>query len=71
MHALKEVLTVIPKEEYISFFENAKTISPNEKDILYFALALKLNCGIWSNDKRLKEQNKILVYSTTEVMNFV
>ena len=71
MHALKEVITVIPKEEYISFFEKAKTISPDEKDVLYFALALKMNCGIWSNDKKLKEQNKVLVYSTTEVMNFV
>ena len=71
MHALKEVITVIPKKEYISFFEKAKTISPDEKDVLYFALAIKMNCGIWSNDKKLKEQNKVLVYSTTEVMNFV
>src|SRR3989338_642116 len=67
MHALKEVVTVIPQEEYSQFFEEAKKVSPDEKDALYFALALKLRCAIWSNDKRLKEQKNIVVYSTNDV----
>lgn len=68
MHMLKDVITIIPKEEYAKFMEEAKNISPDEKDVLYFALALRLKCGIWSNDKRLKTQDKIRVYSTEELL---
>ncbi|MEI6732208.1 MAG: PIN domain-containing protein, partial [archaeon] len=38
------------------------------KDAMYLALALKLNCPIWSNDKLLKNQTQIKVYSTSELM---
>jgi predicted nucleic acid-binding protein len=31
-------------------------------------LAMHLNCPIWSNDKHLKQQNHIKVYSTGEIM---
>jgi predicted nucleic acid-binding protein len=71
MHQLKEVISVVPKEEYLSFMNEAEKISPDIKDTLYFALALKLNCAIWSNDKQLKKQDKIKVYSTSEIMNFL
>ena len=40
---------LIPKEEIESFIEKAEKISPDEKDIVYLALALKLRCGLWSN----------------------
>lgn len=68
MHMLKDIITVIPKEEYSKFIEEAEKISPDEKDVLYFALALKLKCGIWSKDKKLKTQDKIKVYSTEELL---
>ena len=68
MYMLKDLVTVIPKEEYSEFMEKAEKISPDEKDILYFALALKLKCGIWSNDRKLKTQNKIKIYSTEELL---
>ena len=71
MHMLKEVITVIPKEKYSDFIIEAEKISPDQKDAMYFALALKLNCGVWSNDKKLKEQDKVKVYSTKEILNIV
>ncbi len=71
MHMLKEVITVVPEEEYSKFMEEAKTISPDEKDIAYIALALKLNCAVWSNDKKLKEQDKVKVYSTSEIIEMI
>ena len=46
-------------------------ISPDEKDTAYFALALKLKCAIWSNDKKLKEQDKVTVYNTGELMKLI
>ena len=49
--------------------EKARKISPDEKDTVYLALALKLRCGLWSNDKDLKEkQNSVQVYSTEELI---
>ncbi len=47
----------------------AKSICPDPDDIQYFALALKLGCPIWSNDKALKEQNTVEVISTGELID--
>jgi predicted nucleic acid-binding protein len=71
MHALKEVITVVPKEEYSKLMKEAEAISPDKKDALYFALALKLRCGIWTNDKRLQGQKKVKIYSTRDVMQLI
>lgn len=50
-------------------FDKAKNISPDEKDMVYLALAMKLRCGLWSNDGDLKEkQDVIQVYSTEELI---
>ena len=49
--------------------DEAKKLSPDPKDTEYLALALKLNCAFWSNDKKLKTQNKIKVYSTEDLTN--
>lgn len=64
-------IKVIPSEFYIEKSEEADIISPDKDDVMYFALALKLNCAIWSNDKKLKEQNKIKVYSTEDLMQIL
>jgi len=45
---------IISKNEVKTFIKKAEQISPDPDDVLYFATALKLNCGIWSNDKELK-----------------
>lgn len=36
----------------------------------YFALAMELGCGIWSNDKKLKEQEIVKVWSNKELLEF-
>jgi|SRR3989344_1827976 len=51
------------------FIIKAGKFSPDFEDIIYFALALKLNCSIWSNDKRLTTQNKVKIISTSEVLH--
>jgi predicted nucleic acid-binding protein len=64
MHMLKDIVNVIPEEEYSQYIKEASTFSPDEKDTLYLALALKLNSAIWSNDKKLQNQDRVKVYST-------
>ncbi len=67
IETLKRRIIIIPLEELVPYVEEAKKITPDPDDMAYFALALKLNCAIWSNDKKLKEQDKIEVYNTHEL----
>ncbi len=60
-------IQVYPKEEYDHFKTRAQSISPDPNDWPFFALALKENCPIWSNDKKIKQQKQIIVYSTHEL----
>jgi predicted nucleic acid-binding protein len=58
---------IVPREEFEEYLEMAEKISPDPDDFMYFALALKLKCPIWSNDKELKKQNKVIIYSTEDL----
>lgn len=62
------VINIVGIEEFSEFIKEAETISPDPKDVEYFALALKLNCPIWSEDKKLKNQDKVEVLSTSEIL---
>lgn len=66
---LKNKINIVPYSEIQPFIKTASKICPDKNDIQYFALALKLNCAIWSNDKQLKQQNIIKVYDTEELVN--
>ncbi|MBU0456934.1 MAG: PIN domain-containing protein [Nanoarchaeota archaeon] len=68
LEILKRRITLVPLEELTEYVEEAEKLSPDPKDMAYFALALKLNCAIWSNDKKLKEQDKVKVYPTHELI---
>ncbi len=71
MHQLKEIITVIQQDDYNPYIKEAEVLSPDEKDIMYLALALKLNCPLWSNDKKLKQQNKINILNTAEILQLL
>jgi predicted nucleic acid-binding protein len=68
MHMLKDQILVIQQEKYSDFIEEAIRTSPDINDAMYFALALKLSCKIWSNDKKLKNQDKVKVLNTEEIV---
>ncbi|MAG78609.1 hypothetical protein CL616_04570, partial [archaeon] len=50
------------------FIKKAEKISPDINDTEYFALAIALGFPIWSNDKLLKTQKLVKIYSTTELL---
>jgi len=60
-----------PAEDLREWLNKAKEISPDPDDAPYFALALKFNCGIWSNDAELKEQSVVSVLTTEDVKKLV
>ena len=69
LEILKEQISIIPKKEIKPFINEADKISPDPKDTVYLALAIALKSDIWSNDKKLKQdQTKITIYSTEELI---
>jgi len=58
----------IPKNEYAQYAEEAHKLSPDPNDVPYMALALAKQCPLWSQDKALKRQSKIVVLDTAEII---
>ncbi|MFH1256266.1 MAG: PIN domain-containing protein [Candidatus Diapherotrites archaeon] len=67
------LLVISSRIEFIPFAEfkqnivKAKAICPDKDDVLYFALAIKYDCQLWSNDKKLQEQKEVKILSTQMV----
>ncbi|MBU4070441.1 MAG: hypothetical protein KJ646_05655 [Nanoarchaeota archaeon] len=67
---LLEQITFIPKSEFSEFLPKAKTLlSKHLKDVPYLALALKLNCSIFSGDKTLRKLSPIEILSPKEMLS--
>ena len=68
LKSFRRRIAFIETGEFIDLVEEAEKISPDEGDASYVALSLKLNVGIWSNDKALKDkQDSVMVYNTGDV----
>ena len=61
-------ITLVPHLEYCGYMKAAVEASPDINDVPYFALAMKLNSAIWSQDSRLKKQPKVMVFNTAEIL---
>ena len=68
---LKGQIEIISSHDFVEKIDEAEAISPDQNDVHYFALALKFNFPIWSNDKELKKQNKVKVFDTEEVLALI
>ena len=72
LNVLKRRITIIPDADFSDWLQKAIEISPDKKDHVYFALALKLNCGIWTQDKAAKQkQDQVLIYDTKDILAFL
>jgi len=63
--------SIIKKEKYHTFLGKAEEICKDEKDAAFLALALYLNLPLWSNDKQIKNQSSVKVYSTEEIIGIL
>lgn len=64
---LKLRVRFIPLEQFFDKIPEAKELAPHLKDVEYFALALKLDCPIWAQEKAFKKQSRIKVFDTMEL----
>ena len=63
-----------PKNSYNEFLPEANKISPHKElteDDPYFALALSLNCPIWSDEGAFKEQSRVKIFNTKELFELL
>jgi len=68
MDFLVEEINIVPAEEFKESVPRAeKMLSKHIKDVPYLALALKLNCPIFSGDKVLKRLSPVRVCSPREL----
>ena len=65
--ALRSCIEAIPLESFEEYVAAGEKATPDQKDKLFFALALKLNASIWSNEPRLKKQSSVPVLSTSDM----
>ncbi len=59
----------IPLDNYKKFLKSAHDFSPDAKDVDFLSLSLKLKLPLWSNEPLLKNQNKVLVLSTADLLD--
>ena len=53
--------------EITPFMPAAKSLTEDAKDMLYIACALKEDTILFSNDKRFKNQNRVVIKTTKEL----
>jgi predicted nucleic acid-binding protein len=68
---LKTIIKFIGEEEYSEVIGKAKKVSPDPNDADFFALAMKKNCPIWSEDKLLKGQESVEIYTTSDFLKLL
>jgi predicted nucleic acid-binding protein len=61
-------ITQMPAASYLPFKKEAIEASPDHDDWPFFAVALCLNCPLWSNEKRLARQEKVKIISTAGLL---
>ena len=64
-------LVLVPFEEFEEQKDLSGKISPDPGDVAYLALALHLNCSLWSNDAVLKKQKRVKVINTKELIGYI
>jgi len=69
--AIISQIEIIPLEKYLPFEVEARSASPDADDWPFFAAVLFLGCPIWSNDKRMKNQNKAQVIDTAQLLEIL
>ena len=64
-------ISFVEFKHYKEFWDKAVKVSPDKDDAPYFALSLKLKCPIWSNDSDLKNQDKVIVLNTRDILGLI
>jgi len=70
LNELINLIKIIPKRHFEVYKSEAKKLI-HEKDTPFFALAIKLNGSIWSNEPGFKKQSTIKIFSTRDMIELL
>lgn len=68
LNVLLTKIILLPKEEYAEFETKTRAVLPDPDDWPFLAVALKLDCPIWTSDKHFKAQKLCKSFTTAELM---
>ena len=68
---LKEKVVFIPVKTLRNEIQECKHLTNDQADVVYLALAKKLNFPLWSNDSHFKQQSLIPVLTTRELLTLL
>lgn len=73
INTLLKYLEIVPQKLLDDYKDEALKISKDIdiNDTVFFACALCYDAAIWTNDKKLKNQGRVKVYFTKEIINLV
>jgi len=73
LSSLSLFVNAVPQSFFEPLLSEAGKLLPKDPDDApYIALALKLNCPIWSEDRELREgQSRVKVYPTRELLKLL
>lgn len=71
LNDLQSFVKFFPKKDYNNFLKKAEKFSPDKDDAEFLAICLKSNLPLWSNDKVLKEQDKVIVLNTKDIIDVI
>lgn len=64
-------IDIVPKEEFEEYLIRANQHCPDPDDTEYFALTMSEDAVLWSDEKRLKDQDEVKVISTSELISML
>ena len=67
-YLLTQPIETLSRNSYDQWMSQALILAPHKEDAPYLAAALFLGIAVWSNDKGLKKQSEVRVYSTHELL---
>ncbi|MFC1682440.1 PIN domain-containing protein [Nanoarchaeota archaeon] len=73
LNFLLEYVEIIKTEDIIDYKKEADEIINHidPDDVQFVATALKYNVAIWSDDKHFQKQNKIKIFTTKDILEFL
>lgn len=65
-------IEIVPESRYERYLPEAKKLLPRHpKDFPYLALAIALDCPLWSNEGKLRKQSKVKVLPTHKLKSLI
>ncbi|MFH1751206.1 MAG: PIN domain-containing protein [Candidatus Micrarchaeota archaeon] len=65
-----ECISLMPTDDFISKKSRAVELVLDHDDWPYIAAAISARCPLWSNDRGLKKQKEVKIYSTADLLAY-